>query len=141
MRGFSTENKLKQWARFALKAGLLLTDAKLWNSINDQLHDHAEDVADEAQRQYKGAANRVRAAHDALRGDDHGWVGPALSFLGGVGLGVGVGILMAPASGEETRSALRDKAIDIKNNMKRRAGDMSSSTFGTSSSATGTEGY
>lgn len=35
------------------------------------------------------------------------------SFLFGLGLGVGLGILFAPMSGEETRSNLADRANDL----------------------------
>jgi gas vesicle protein len=35
------------------------------------------------------------------------------SFLIGLGLGVGLGILFAPMSGEETRNNLSDKANDL----------------------------
>ena len=145
MRGFGTRNKAKDWARFALKCGLLLTDAKLWSSINHQLHEHAEDMSDEAHHQYEGAVSRVKDAHRALRGDGH-WIGPVMSFVGGAAIGVGVGMLMAPASGEETREAIRNKTIDIKNDLKSRVSEMggSASSFRSptaSSPATGTEGY
>jgi len=35
------------------------------------------------------------------------------SFLFGLGLGVGLGVLFAPMSGEETRSKLADRANDL----------------------------
>ena len=35
------------------------------------------------------------------------------SFLCGIGLGIGLGILFAPMSGEETRNNLTDKAGDL----------------------------
>lgn len=35
------------------------------------------------------------------------------SFLIGLGVGIGLGVLFAPMSGEETRSNLRDRANDL----------------------------
>lgn len=38
-----------------------------------------------------------------------------LRFLFGISLGVAVGLLVAPASGEQTRQQLADKAEELKN--------------------------
>ena len=125
---------LKNWARIALKVGLLLTDAKLWASINDQVGEHVGDAHDLLKKRYEDTTERLQDARDALRGRSH-WVGPAASFVGGVGLGLGIGMLFAPARGEETRGAIRDKAIDITH----RVSDMAAS--GTRfRDSTGTEG-
>jgi gas vesicle protein len=35
------------------------------------------------------------------------------SFLVGLGVGIGLGVLFAPMSGEETRGNLRDRATDL----------------------------
>jgi gas vesicle protein len=121
MRGYSRGNTMQRWARFALKCGLVLTDAKLWSSISDQLRERADDMSGAARRTYDEATDRISDAQEALRGRNH-WIGPTLNFLGGVGIGVGVGMLLAPASGEETRSAIRDKVVDLKS----RAGDVAS---------------
>ncbi len=40
------------------------------------------------------------------------------SFLFGLGLGVGLGVLFAPMSGEETRNNLSDRANDLANNAR-----------------------
>ena len=40
------------------------------------------------------------------------------SFLFGLGLGVGLGILFAPMSGEETRNNLTDRANDLANSAR-----------------------
>ena len=86
------------------------------------------------------------------------------NFLVGLGIGVGLGMLLAPMSGEETRNNLRERATaladqareamnqgrdrinrgfeQVKGNVQNMASDMSSK-FGSANeptSATGTEG-
>lgn len=45
-------------------------------------------------------------------------------FFLGLGLGVAVGMLFAPKSGEETRDFLRQKADEGSDYLKRRSGDL-----------------
>ena len=47
------------------------------------------------------------------RRDDHG-LRAALSFAAGLGLGIGAGILFAPASGSEIRSSIKERVQDIR---------------------------
>jgi gas vesicle protein len=37
----------------------------------------------------------------------------AVSFIAGVGLGVGIGMLFAPASGQETRELISEKVQEV----------------------------
>ena len=113
MTSFRQQNRAGKWARFALKCGLLLTDAKLWTSISNQLRDRADDLGNEAKRRYDDAVDRAQDVQQAVRGRNH-WVAPAVGFVGGIGFGVGLGMMLAPASGAETRSALRNKVVDLK---------------------------
>jgi gas vesicle protein len=41
------------------------------------------------------------------------------SFLIGLGMGIGLGILFAPTSGEETRNTLQDRATDLANSARK----------------------
>ncbi|MFN9084508.1 MAG: YtxH domain-containing protein [Acidobacteriota bacterium] len=45
-------------------------------------------------------------------------------FFLGVGIGVAIGILFAPKSGEETRGLIRAKADESKDFLKRKTGDL-----------------
>jgi hypothetical protein len=118
-RAFGRRNNGKQWARFAMKCGLLLTDAKLWSMINDKVRERAGDLGDlvrdkygDVQDKYDVATNRLDNARGALRGETD-WVTPVASFLGGIGVGVAVGMLVAPVSGEEARAAVSSKVSEM----------------------------
>lgn len=134
MRSYEKQGKIKQWARLALKCGLMLTDAKLWSQINDHLGERVEDVNDTMRQKYDEASDRVHAAHNAMMGRSNDWIAPAAGFVGGIGLGLGLGLLFAPASGAETRASIRDKAMDLKD----RVGNLREVRFNPPS-ATGTE--
>lgn len=49
-------------------------------------------------------------------------------FCLGLGIGVAVGILFAPKSGEETRALLREKADETKDLLKRKGGELKESS-------------
>lgn len=44
----------------------------------------------------------------------------AVSFIAGVGLGVGIGMLFAPASGEETRELISEKVQEVGTKVRER---------------------
>lgn len=131
MATFGRRSTAKQWARLAMKTGLLLTDMKLWSALSDQLKDRAGDLRDVFRDRYEDTADRIQDAGGALRGESN-WVSPVASFVGGVGVGIAVGMLFAPSSGEEIRAAIRDKARDVGS----RVNEMAGSRF----QPTGTEG-
>jgi len=114
MATFGRGSKTKQWARLAMKLGLFLTDAKLWSSINNQLRDRADDISDAVRDTYEETSDRLEDARAAIRGERHG-MGAFTSFVIGIGVGIGAGMLLAPVSGEEARSVIRDKAMGMKN--------------------------
>lgn len=143
---FGRRNTAKQWARFAMKFGLVLSDPKLWSSLNDQLRDRTDDVSDvmkdkyEAVREkYEDASDRFSNASSALRGESQ-WLAPTLSFIGGIGVGVGLGILFAPFSGEEMRGVIRDKASDVTNDVKSKVSNMKNRYHASDPPFTGTDG-
>lgn len=115
----------KNWARFAMKLGLLATDAAVWSSIARMLSERDE-------------ATEVRRDRLASNlGSNRGWSHTS-TLLVGVAIGVGVGMLFAPVSGQEARNTLRNTANEIKDKFNN-AGWGSTTGFSTASRrATGT---
>jgi hypothetical protein len=114
MRDTGKMNRAKDWVRLAAKLGVLLTEPKVRAAIADRLKDRVDDVTDQVTSKYEDAVDRLESAADALRGRRY-WPSRMGGFLLGIGVGAGLGILLAPASGSETRQAVRDKATDVKN--------------------------
>jgi hypothetical protein len=127
MRTSARENAVrdaKDWAKLALKFGLVLAAPKVWRAISDQLNDRVEDLSDRLSRGFEevsetttrkfgDAGDRLSGASDALRGR-RSWAGPLTGLAVGIAIGTGLGVLLAPASGGETREALRDKAAQTR---------------------------
>ena len=143
MRTFRSRNTAKDWARLAAKLGLLITDPKIRAAIADQFRDGMDHVTDTVATKYEDAVERLEAAGDVFRGREKSYWPEVGGFLLGVGVGAGLGILLAPAPGSETREAIRDKAVDMKNRVVDSAttatGKVRSSSV-RSMPSTGTEG-
>jgi hypothetical protein len=96
----------------------------------------AGDLRDRVADGYETAADRVSdlrdRAQDLYEGEDH-TMRNILVFAAGVGVGIGAGMLLAPASGEEIRETIGDKVQDIGDRVRDR---FSSKPV----AATGTEG-
>jgi hypothetical protein len=106
---------MKDWARLAARLGLLLTEPGVRAAVSDQVKDRVDNVTDTIASKYEDAVERLEAAGAALQGRTTYWPSRAMGFLLGVGVGAGLGILLAPGSGSETREAIRGKAVDVKN--------------------------
>ncbi len=96
----------------------------------------ASDLRDRVSDEYDGASDRISDLRDRARdlyaGESH-TLRNVLTFAAGVGVGIGAGMLLAPASGEEIRSSIGDKVQDI--------GDRVRDRFSSEArNATGTEG-
>jgi YtxH-like protein len=113
MRNFRSRNTITKWARLAAKLGLLLTDPGVRAAVGDQVKDRADNLSDTIARKYEDAIDRLEAASAALQGRSR-WPSRTAGFLLGAGVGAGLGILLAPRAGSETREAMRDKARDAK---------------------------
>jgi hypothetical protein len=109
MKSQETSEKIKNWTRVAAWLGVLLTEPKVRAKVGQSLKDRAESFADKAASKYDEAVHRMEGARDALRGKTSR-APQVAGFLAGLGIGAGLGILLAPAAGSETRSAVRAKA-------------------------------
>jgi gas vesicle protein len=85
----------------------------------DRVSDQVSDLADQGRRVVYGESHTLRNT---------------LIFAAGFGVGVGAGILFAPAKGEELRNSMREKVEDIGDRVRERF------TTKTGVRATGTEG-
>ena len=103
MRALTKRHTGTNWVRFFLKLGLLATDATVWASMNHLLTER-EDAGDAQRLRQKVSANLA-----PRRGRSH-----FSTLLTGIGIGLGIGMLFAPVSGEEARGVIREKASDVK---------------------------
>jgi len=103
MRALTKRHTGTNWVRFFLKLGLLATDATVWASMNHLLSER-EDASDAQRLRQKVSANLA-----PRRAGSH-----FSTLLTGIGIGLGIGMLFAPVSGEEARGVIREKASDVK---------------------------
>ena len=108
MTNMLRNRRTKDWARLAMRAGLLMTDAKLWSALQNQMRDRADGVSEVINEKFEDASERLSNASDALRGRSQ-WPNWG-SFLIGVGIGTGIGYLVAPTSLHKARNAFNDRA-------------------------------
>jgi YtxH-like protein len=73
-------------------------------------------------------------AEQAIRKEEDHRVRNAVSLAAGVTLGIGIGMLFAPVSGEETRSSIAERVQDVGDKVRQRFSSKVKKT------ATGTEG-
>ncbi|HEY4763397.1 MAG TPA: YtxH domain-containing protein [Candidatus Sulfotelmatobacter sp.] len=107
-----------------------------WNSILRSVLKTAVYVMDQTAEQVDRVSDRASEMADEARTaifpeEDH-TLRNVLVFAAGVGVGLGAGLLLAPASGEDIRNSISEKVQDIRDQVK---GRVSSRNYG----ATGTE--
>jgi len=96
----------KNWFRFAMKLGLVATDAMVWKTVSDLLIEGPGDVPYALRR--SGNPREEIGGHQKRR-----W--HASTLLAGMGVGIGLGMILAPVSGQRARGAIRDKATNLRN--------------------------
>ena len=88
---------------------------KMKNFFGDQI----DDLRDRAKDAYGAASDRASDLTDSIRGNQSSTGSQVLRFVVGVGVGVGIALLMAPASGEDTRARLSESARDFGDRARR----------------------
>ena len=116
--------------REPLLSVLLDTGLHLLDSVRERLPDNMDDVRDRVRDTYGTASERVGRATDALRGKEESHIFGTVGILL-LGVGVGSGLLIAPASGEETRADITTKVSDLGDNVRERTVKKPQGTTGT----------
>jgi len=80
----------------------------------DRVADRTSEIRDQAKRVIDTATSAIQPQRE-----DH-TLRNLVSFAAGVGLGVGAGMFLAPASGVELRSSISDRVKDIRDKVKGR---------------------
>jgi hypothetical protein len=106
---------VNKFFRSLLRTGLY--SLELSDRATDDLRDRAADIRDRAKDQVDDLASRAPLA---ARGQQSPTSHDAIIFAAGAGLGVGVGLLFAPASGQEIRSSIADTFQDVGNRVRER---------------------
>ena len=97
--------KLNSLLRSVLKTAVYIMDSTA-DSV-DRVSDRASRMADDAR--------------DVIYPDRGNALRNVLSFAAGIGVGVAVGVLLAPQSGEELRNSISDKVQDISDKVRGRS--------------------
>ena len=98
--------------------------------VRDRAADRFSDLRDVAQEKFETASDRVARATRAIRGEDSHVLNNTLRFLAGVGIGLGVGLILAPASGEETRSVIAGRVHEMSDKVRRQFSEEATGTRG-----------
>src|ERR1700675_1681575 len=102
---------------------LLGTGLYLIDTLRERLPDNMDDIKGRARETYETASDRLGRATNALGGKEHSQIfGNVGALLVGVGIGGGVGLLIAPARGEETRAGIADKVSEFGDKVRERTG-------------------
>jgi hypothetical protein len=105
----------RNWVTSALKTALYLMEVtdQASENVRDGVSDRFGDVRSRAGDTYDTVSERVSKAARALRGQNGHAARSAMMFAGGLGAGLALGVIFAPASGEETRRAIAERLDDI----------------------------
>ena len=99
---------MRRRERNPLLSILLGTGLYLLDPVRDRLADQIDSLSDRAKDVYDTASGNVRKMSRAITEEDRSGLGSTAALLLGVGVGVALGILFAPASGEQFRRNIAD---------------------------------
>ena len=87
---------------------LVGTGLYLLDPVRDRLADQIDSLSDRAKDVLDSASGRGRKVSRAITVEDRSGIGSTAALFLGVGIGVALGILFAPASGEQIRRNIAD---------------------------------
>jgi hypothetical protein len=114
---------MKKFFEVALGTGLFILDQsdRARKSVGARVGDQVDGLRDVAHDGYRAAAERIGRVADTICGhDDRRAVWNVVRFVFGLEVGIGVGLLVAPANGEETRTKVAEKAQEFADNVRQR---------------------
>jgi hypothetical protein len=103
--------------------GLFLLDP-----ARDRLADQIDSLSDRAKDVLDSASGRVRKMSRAITVEDRSGIGSTAALFLGVGVGVALGILFAPASGEQIRRNIADTFQEFGGRIRTRVSGKSGGT-------------
>jgi hypothetical protein len=110
---------MNQILRFLFGVGFLMTEPRQRRRIYSRMSDQVNDAVDRASRGYEAVADRIEDLYQTACGEDHRAFSGTTSFLIGVGVGAGFGLLIAPASGKKTRETIAGRVRGFQEDVRR----------------------
>ena len=113
---------MKKFVSSALKTALYLVELsdQASDGLRGRVSEQLDDVKDRVQDTYRTVSRRTNRAAHALLGDETHVVRNAMVFAGGMGAGLALGVIFAPARGEETRQAIVERVEKVGAKARRR---------------------
>ena len=110
----------RNWVTSALRTALYLMEAtdQASDHVRNRVANRFDDVRNKAEDTFDTVSERIGNAARALRGDNGSASHNALMFAGGLGAGLALAVIFAPASGEETRRAIAERFEHIGSRMR-----------------------